>query len=68
MTATRRRTTCLAGFLAGVPAMLAGLFALEVHPIVGTLMILAAMALLLSSAAEFYEAHRIYEAYLQEKQ
>ena len=68
MTATRRRTTCLAGFLAGVPAMLAGLFALEVHPIGGTLMILAAMALLLSSAAEFCQEHGIYETYPQEKQ
>jgi len=58
----------LAGFLAGVPAMLAGLFALEVHPIRGTLMILAAMALLLSSAAEFCQEHGIYETYPQEKQ
>jgi len=48
--------------------MLAGLFALEVHPIRGTLMILAAMALLLSSAAEFCQEHGIYETYPQEKQ
>ena len=48
--------------------MLGGLFVLEVHPIAGTLVILAAMALLLSSAAEFYQAHGIYESYLQEKQ
>jgi hypothetical protein len=48
--------------------MLAGLFALEVHPIGGTLMILAAMALLLSSAAEFCQEHGIYQTHLQEKQ
>jgi len=46
--------------------MLAGLFVLEVHPIAGTLVILAAMALLLSSAADFCQAHGIYEAYLQD--
>jgi hypothetical protein len=67
MTATRGRTTRLAGLLAGIPAMLAGLFALEVHPIAGTLIILAAMALLLSSAAEFCQEHGIYQTYLQEK-
>ena len=67
MTATRRRTTRLAGLLAGIPAMLAGLFALEVYPLAGTLIILAAMALLLSSAAEFCQEHGIYETYPQEK-
>jgi len=47
--------------------LLAGLFALETHPIVGVLATLAAMALLLSAAAELSQAQRSYETNLQRK-
>ena len=56
MRAIPRAETYLGGLLTGVPALLAGLFALEVHPIAGTLITLAAMALQLSSAAGFCQA------------
>jgi len=52
MTATRRSGTYWLGLLTGITALLAGLFALEVHPLAGTLITLAAMSLLLSSASE----------------
>jgi len=48
--------------------LLAGLFALEVHPIASVLVTLAAMALLLSAAAELYQAPGIQEEDLQRKQ
>jgi hypothetical protein len=51
--ASERGVTYWVGLLTGAAALLAGLFALEVHPISGTLIVLAAMALLLSAAAEF---------------
>ncbi|MGA9134818.1 MAG: protein phosphatase 2C domain-containing protein [Candidatus Sulfotelmatobacter sp.] len=57
-----RSGTYFVGLLCGVPALLAGLFALEVHPIAGVLVTLAAMALLLSSATELYRAPGIHKA------
>jgi len=48
--------------------MLAGLFALEAHPIAGTLIMLGAMALLLSSLSELCQAPRIDESNLRERQ
>jgi hypothetical protein len=62
------RAAVYLGLLAGIPAMLAGLFALEVHPIAGTLIMLAAMALLLSSLSELCRARGIHGPGLQEKQ
>jgi hypothetical protein len=56
------------GLLTGVPALLAGLFALQIHPIAGTLIALAAMALLLSAAAEFCQARETHEPTLGAKQ
>ena len=58
----------MVGLLSGAPALLAGLFALEAHPIAGVLAALAAMALLLSAAAELYPAAEIQEADLRRKQ
>jgi len=65
---TWRRATCLVGLLTGIPALLAGLFALESHPTAGTLLTLAGMALLLSAAMEICQAHEIHEPNLQGKQ
>jgi len=48
--------------------MLGGLFALEVHPIAGTLLTLGAMALLLSSLSEFCQARGLNESNLQDRQ
>jgi len=45
--------------------LLAGLFALETHPIVGVLVTLAAMALLLSAATELCRAPEIHELILR---
>jgi hypothetical protein len=56
------------GLLTGIPALLAGLFALEVHPISGTLITLAAMTLLLSAAAELCEAREAHEPTLGARQ
>jgi len=67
MTATWRAAAYLAGLLAAIPAMLAGLFALEVHPIAGTLITLAAMALLLSSLSELCRVRGLDEANLRER-
>jgi len=64
----RRTGTCVVGLVSGAPALLAGLFALEVHPIASVLVTLAAMALLLSAAAELYQAPGIQEEDLQRKQ
>jgi len=61
----RRSETCFAGLLSGVPVLLAGLFALEVHPIAGVLVTLAAMALLLLSATELCQAPEIHEPILR---
>ncbi len=61
----RRSETCFVGLLGGVPVLLAGLFALEVHPIVGVLETLAAMALLLSAATELCRAPEIHELILR---
>jgi hypothetical protein len=61
----RRSETCFVGLLGGVPVLLAGLFALEVHPIVGVLVTLAAMALLLSAATELCRAPEIHELILR---
>ena len=61
----RRSETYLVGLLSGVPALLAGLFALEVHPIAGVLVTLAAMALLLSSLSELCRAPGIHESTLR---
>jgi hypothetical protein len=47
--------------------LVAGLFALEIHPVTGTLITLAGMALLLSAAAEFCRDHGIYQPDLQGK-
>ena len=60
--------TSSAGLLAGIPALLAGLFALEVHPIAGVLIVLAAMALLLFSVSELCPAHELDEPNLQKRQ
>jgi len=64
----RRSETCFVGLLGGVPVLLAGLFALEVHPIVGVLVTLAAMALLLSAATELCRAPEIHELILRGNQ
>jgi len=61
----RRSETCFVGLLSGVPALLAGLSALEVHPIAGVLITLAAMALLLSAATELCRAPEIHELILR---
>ena len=68
VTVTRRPGTCLVGLLTGIPALLAGLFALETQPIAGTLITLAGMALLLCALSEFCQARGTYEANLQGKQ
>jgi len=68
MTATWRAAAYLAGLLAGIPAMLAGLFALETHPITGTLITLGAMALLLSSLSELCQARGLNESNLRDGQ
>jgi len=68
MTSTWTAAAYVAGLLAGIPAMLAGLFALEVHPIAGTLLTLGAMALLLSSLSEFCQARGLNESNLQDRQ
>jgi uncharacterized membrane protein HdeD (DUF308 family) len=68
MTVTWRSGTYLVGLLTGVLALLAGLLALETQPILATLITLAGLALLLSAAAEFCQAHGIHEPDLQEKQ
>jgi len=67
-TSTGRTAAYLAGLLAGIPAMLAGLFALEVHPIAGTLIVLAAMTLLLASLSELCHARGLVESNLRERQ
>jgi len=67
MRPTGKSERCLLGVLSGAPILLAGLFALEAHPIVGVLAALAAMALLLSAAAELSPAQRCYETNLQRK-
>ena len=64
----RRSGTGFVGLLSGVPALLAGLFVLEAHPIAGVLVTLAAMALLLSSATELCQAPGIHEPDLRRKQ
>jgi hypothetical protein len=61
MRASERKGTYWGGLLTGIPALLAGLFALQVHPISGALITLAAMALLLSAAAELYQAGEAHE-------
>jgi drug/metabolite transporter (DMT)-like permease len=66
MTATWRAVAYVVGLQAGIAAMLAGLFALEVHPIAGTLITLAAMALLLSSLSELCQARGLNEPNLRE--
>jgi len=68
MTSTWRAAAYLAGLLAGIPAMLAGLFALEVHPMAGTLILLGAMALLLSSLSELCQAPGLDESNLPDRQ
>jgi hypothetical protein len=60
--------TYWAGLLAGVPTMLAGLFALEIHPLAGTLITLGAMALLLSSLSELCQATGLDEPNLRERE
>ena len=48
--------------------MLAGLFALEVHPIAGTLITLAAMALLLCSVSGLCQASGVDEPNLRDRE
>jgi len=64
MTASRRQTIHLGAFLVGFPALLGGLLALESDPVAGTMIALAAMALLLYAAAGFCKVP-IYEPVLQ---
>jgi len=61
----RRTETGFVGLLSGVPVLLAGLLALEAHPIAGVLATLAAMALLLSAATELCRAPEIHEPILR---
>jgi hypothetical protein len=68
MRANEIMATYWVGMLTGVPALLAGLFALGVHPISGALITLAAMALLLSAAAECCQAPETHEPTLGAKQ
>ena len=68
MRPVRRSGTHFVGLLSGAPALLAGLFVLEAHPIAGVLVTLAAMALLLSSATELCQAPGIHKSDLQGKQ
>ncbi|MBZ5645928.1 MAG: hypothetical protein LAN37_01745 [Acidobacteriia bacterium] len=65
MTTGRRQMTNLGAFLIGFPGLLGGLLALEGDPVAGTLIALAAMALLLYAAAGFCKAPGIYEPILQ---
>lgn len=58
---------CFVGLLSGLPVLLAGLFALEAHPIAGVLVSLAAMALLLSAATELCQTPGIHEPDLRGK-
>jgi hypothetical protein len=63
-----RAGSYVAGLMIAIPALLAGLFALEVHPIAGTLMLLAAMALLLSVLSDLCHPGRgIQKSDLQQK-
>ena len=64
----RNSGICFIGLLSGVPGLLAGLFALEAHPIAGVLVTLAAMALLLSAATALCQAPGIHEPDLRRKQ
>ncbi|MFZ3212333.1 MAG: hypothetical protein WA188_12545 [Terriglobales bacterium] len=64
----RKSGTCFVGVMSGAPSLLAGLFALEAHPIAGVLVTLAAMALLLSWATELCGASGIQEPDLRRKQ
>ncbi len=68
MTATQKIGTNSAGLLAGIAAMLGGLFALEVLPIAGVLIVLAAMALLLDSLSGLCTARELDAPNLQERQ
>jgi len=68
MTSTWRAAAYVAGLQAGIAAMLVGLFALEVHPIAGTLIVLAAMALLLAFVSELCQARGLDESNLRERQ
>lgn len=68
MTSTWRVAAYVVGLQAGIAAVLAGLFSLEVHPIAGTLIVLAAMTLLLASLSELCQAHGINESNLRERQ
>jgi len=65
MRPVRRSGTHFVGLLSGAPALLAGLFVLEAHPIAGVLVTLAAMALLLLAATELCQAPAIYEPTLR---
>jgi len=68
MTSTWRAAAYVVGLQAGIASMLAGLFALEVHPIAGTLIVLAAMTLLLASLSELCQARGLVESNLRERQ
>jgi len=68
MTATPKPGIYVVGCVTGAGTLLAGLFELEVHPIAGILIVLEAMTLLLSAAAEFCRARGIHEPDLQGKQ
>lgn len=68
MTATRNIATHVAGLAAGSVAVLAGLLALEVHPIAGTLIALAGNSLVLSSLSALCQAAGPEETKLDARQ
>jgi len=65
MRASWRQTLYLGALVVGFVGLLAGLLALEGDPVAGTLLALAAMALLLQASAGFFQTPGTYEPVLQ---
>jgi hypothetical protein len=55
MSFNRRKSISVGILLVGYSALIAGLFALAVQPLIGVLMVLAGMALSICSAAELVQ-------------
>lgn len=55
MSMSRKRAISVAMLLTGYSALVAGLFALAIQPLVGVLMVLCGMALTICSAAELVQ-------------
>jgi len=56
MSVSRKKAISLGVLLAGYSAMIAGLFALTVQPLIGVLMVLGGMALSICSAVELVQS------------